>query len=405
MVAKRSAGSSASARRIAARIGRGTDVSAGSGRMRAGLDRGRELARGWRRRTALAVERAVERAAQRPLIGAGVDVAAGVLLGRHVGGRAHHRAGPGQGRARACLPAAPSVSRAGDRALGRIADVRSSRRRAHQAEVGDAHDAVAIDERVGRLEVAVHQAGAVGGGQSARRLDVGRDDLAPAARPGLAPGGQVLAVDQLHHDAGAIAEPDHLVDGDHVRMRQLGHRLRLAHQSPARLAVVAGDQLDRDQAAQLRVVRRHHQAHAAEGDDVADRVAADLGADDALEPRLDGERGGRLEHRVRSPPRPSAIARPGSRPPASPLAARPCPGPPCRARTYLITLPVACQAWSRRLPRRSVGQERRARQCGRQTGPGPSETVAQCWPAGQPLPAGQRISHELIFGPRGPAMP
>ena len=44
-------------------------------------------------------------------------------------------------------------------------------------------------------------------------------------------------------------------------------------------------------------------------------------------------------------------------------------------------------------------------QCGRQTWPGPSETVAQCWPTGQPLPAGQRISHELIFGPRGPAMP
>ena len=64
---------------------------------RAGLDRGRQLAVGAAVERSLAVERAVQRAAQRPLIGAGVDDAAGVLLGRHEGGRAHRGPGLGQG--------------------------------------------------------------------------------------------------------------------------------------------------------------------------------------------------------------------------------------------------------------------------------------------------------------------
>ena len=242
-------------------------------------------------------------------------------------------------------------------------------------------------------------------GQSARRLGVRRHDLAPAARPGLAPGGQVVAVDQLHHDAGALAEPDHLVDGDDVRMRQLRHRLRLANQSPARLAVVAGDQLDGDEAAQLRVVGRHHQAHAAEGDDVADRVATDLRADDALEPRLDRERGGRLEHRVaacgrghgRSPVRPGVVrtrlwllvavrTRPVTHGPTlSPH--RRWPGGPSSTRD------VQCDTG------------RRAVSAGGRPGRARRRSSCSAGRPGSPCRPGSGFSHELMAGPRGPAMP
>jgi hypothetical protein len=141
-----------------------------------------------------------------------------------------------------------------ERAAGRIEDVPvgwllvGQAAGSHEAEVGDPHDAVAIDERVRGLEVAMHQPGPMRGGEPAGRLDVGRDDLAPAARPGVAPCREVVPVDQLHHDACAIAEPDDLVNRDDVLMRQPRHRLRLSHEPPPRLLVIAGDQLDRDQA-------------------------------------------------------------------------------------------------------------------------------------------------------------
>ena len=51
------------------------------------------------------------------------------------------------------------------------------------------------------------------------------------------PGGQVLAVDQLHRDESrpSTAGVEH---GDHVRVAQLGHRARLAQQPRLRVSIV-----------------------------------------------------------------------------------------------------------------------------------------------------------------------
>ena len=82
-------------------------------------------------------------------VGAGVELHAHRLLGRRVAGGAEHRA-----------------RRLGPARLGE---------RAGQAEVGDAHDAVLVEQQVRGLDVAVQDAARV------RVLERGRD-VAPDAR-------------------------------------------------------------------------------------------------------------------------------------------------------------------------------------------------------------------------------
>ena len=110
------------------------------------------------------------------------------------------------------------TSSAGESAGAVTASVCDSSSVRAQPEVGHAHDPVLAEERVGRLEVAMDQSGAMRGRQPARRLQVHVDDLAPAARPGPAPRRQILSLDELHDDAGALADPHDLVDGDDVAM-------------------------------------------------------------------------------------------------------------------------------------------------------------------------------------------
>ena len=105
-----------------------------------------------------------------------VDVAPG-LLGGHVAGRAHDLAGLG-------------LARVDLEPLG-------------QAEVGDLGGAVAVEQDVGRLEVAVHDAGLVRGvhGPGQRGHQLGRR-AAGLGRP-LEAVGQAPPFEQLERDEGA----------------------------------------------------------------------------------------------------------------------------------------------------------------------------------------------------------
>ena len=94
--------------------------------------------------------------AQRPDVGRGVATLTGGHLGRQVGRRAGDQPGLGQGR------------------VGR--DVRD-------AEVGDLHPPAPVDQDVGRLDVAVHDPGLVGGDQAVGRLPQQRRRLVGVRGP------------------------------------------------------------------------------------------------------------------------------------------------------------------------------------------------------------------------------
>src|SRR5690606_32962061 len=116
-----------------------------------------------------------------------------MLLGRHVGRGSGHGGGA---RRRGGMAAA---ARSGG-----------------EAEVADLHPATAADENVGRLDVAVDDAGGVGGGEAASSGEKQREDL-PPVEPAT---GQVAieggAFDQLHGDEGAFAGDADVVYGDDV---------------------------------------------------------------------------------------------------------------------------------------------------------------------------------------------
>ncbi len=173
--------------------------------------------------------RLVQQHAQRPDVDAGPEAAPLYLLGRHVMGRAHHAAGDGQVLA---------VQQLGD------------------AEVGQHHAALGLDQDVGRLQIAVNDALAVGVVDGAGdRLQ----DLHPLvhrqARPQL---GQRPPGDEIHHD---VVGAD-LVHRHDVRVVQPRRRRGLDPQAIGR--AVAQD-LDRHLATQVGVARLEHVAGPAVG--------------------------------------------------------------------------------------------------------------------------------------------
>jgi RNA polymerase sigma-70 factor (ECF subfamily) len=220
-------------------------------------------------RRGLPDERVDERERERVLIAARIDRAALRLLRRHVRRRADDGIGVRQHRVHA----------------------RGARRRcalhlrcaepAREPEVGDLRDAVGADEHVRRLEVAVHEAGAMRGREPGAGLAEHREDLVSRARTLDDPRVERLPRDVLHRQEHAIAVLADVEDLDDVRMRQLRHRLRFApHPQFERLARLVGKrvdahELDHDGAPQLGIAREADDAHPARADRALDHVAAD----------------------------------------------------------------------------------------------------------------------------------
>ena len=168
-------------------------------------------------------------------VGAGVELHAHRLLGRRVAGGAEHRA-----------------RRLGPARLGE---------RAGQAEVGDAHDAVLVEQEVRGLDVAVQDAARV------RVLERGRD-VAPDPR-GLGDGEvrllvedrpQAAALEQLeHHERDVVLAP--VVDGDDVRVVERRRDLGLGAEAAEERGVLGErgvQDLDRDAAPQAGVLGEVH---------------------------------------------------------------------------------------------------------------------------------------------------
>ncbi len=205
-----------------------------------------------------------------------VDDVAAHLLGGHVRGRADELIGPGDEHLEGATGARPRRRREGVE--------RRRRRGCHgavehpgqprQAEVEHPDPAIVADQHVVRLEVAVDQAPCVGRGEPASGVDHDGDDLPPRTA-GLEPRPQRLALDVLHGDEGLRAHQAGVVDGNDVRVRELGKRLGLALQ-PAR-ALVRGahaHQLQGDLAIELGIVRGVDDAHPALAQGPLDLVAA-----------------------------------------------------------------------------------------------------------------------------------
>ena len=184
----------------------------------------------------------IQHAAQAEEVGPVVDRLAARLLGRHV------------------------LRRPGHHAALRLAGVVDG---AGQPEVGDLDplDAV-LQQDVRRLDVAMDQALGMRGGQSQRRLHADAQDLLDAQR--------AVAVDPLLERSAGDAGHDQVgetalgvgvdgVDGDDMVVDDGRGGLGLAGEPPAGGAAgghLRGQDLDRHDAAQRRVERLEHDAHA-----------------------------------------------------------------------------------------------------------------------------------------------
>ena len=198
------------------------------------------------RDTAAAGQHVVEHQPERVVIGAVIDGGAARLLGRHVFERAHDRAAGG-----------------GRRGAGR--------HRSRDPEVHDQRLAVLVDHDVLGLEIAVHDAGLVRGGQS--RGDVLREDQRLRRRQLAAIAqqvGEVLPLDVRHRDVLDAVDLPEVVDPHDVLVRDLPGQQQLALEAPLdlprdlRIPVDFGaDDLQRDGDAELGVPGLVNDAHAA----------------------------------------------------------------------------------------------------------------------------------------------
>jgi hypothetical protein len=165
--------------------------------------------------------------------------------------------------------------------------------RAGEAEVDHLGAILVIDDHVRGLEVAVHEARAVGLVEACCRAEHHVADLLPRARCGRQPRAEREPVHQLHRDEDAIAEGPHVVDPDHVRVAHLRQRAALEHEpslEAPRIALAARrrQQLDRHASIQLGIVR---------GEDLAQAAAAERSEDDVAPDRRAPR--WRLRHRRR----------------------------------------------------------------------------------------------------------
>src|SRR5262249_27823550 len=139
-------------------------------------------------------------------------------------------------------------------------------------------------EDIGRLEIAVDDAGIVGGVERLRDLNAERDQRVKGQRPRIEQLLQRAAAQQLHHQvraASAVFVVPDVVDGADVRMVQGGGGARLAlepRQVRARLGERRREELEGDLALELQVVRMVDLAHSTNAQKAGDLESPDSGA-------------------------------------------------------------------------------------------------------------------------------
>ena len=192
------------------------------------------------------------------------------LFGRHVAEGAQDHAGLG--------PA--SV----ERRQVRLRPRRALRlRQLRESEVEDFDPAVAGDEEVLRLQVAVDDSLLVRGGESFGRLDRVIRRLPYRKRSAREPAAERFPLEKLRDDVGRALMRAELVDGRDVGVVQRAGRLRflLEPAKPFRVLRERRRQdLDRDVTLEARVLRPVHLSHPAGPDRRQDLVGSQLGADD-----------------------------------------------------------------------------------------------------------------------------
>jgi hypothetical protein len=234
-----------------------------------------------RRRVALKRQDAgrhlIQDGTEREQIGARVGELAARLLGRHVRHRAQRRARRGQ-----VDPAAGFVRRAGARSrLAGTVDLR-------EPEVEDLHLPARVHEDVRRLDVPVDDALRVCRLERVGHLGGHVHELRGVESPASDQVRQRLALEQLHHDEVLPLVLVDGVDGADVRVVEGGGRPRLALEALERLRVapeIGRQELQRDPATQLRVLRLVDHAHAPAAERPDDFVVRDVRADHADQKR------------------------------------------------------------------------------------------------------------------------
>ena len=204
-------------------------------------------------------EHLVEHGAAGEDVGALVDRAGPGLLWRQIPERAQHHA-----RQR--------VRGGGLGAVGR-----SERRGRGQAEVEDLQATVGRQEDVVGLQVAVHDAAGMRGGEPGGELQRQADGLALADRAAPEARPQRLPVEQLGDEVRHLAGAD-VEDRQQVRVRQPGDRPRFPLEPREPIGVLGGgsrQHLHRDVTAEPRVARPIHLAHSAFAERRDDLVRAE----------------------------------------------------------------------------------------------------------------------------------
>ena len=203
-------------------------------------------------------EHLVEDAAEREDVGAMIAALPANLFGRHVADRAEHDARFGRGRHRGCV--------------GRRERVRGLSR---QTEIEDLDRAVAADEHVVRLQIAMRDVLVMRGREAAGNLSGDGDRLPRRQCAGGEPGTERLTLEQLHYRIADALAPADVVQGQDVGMGQHRDGPRFALEAGERFGI-GGDglrhDLDGDVASEPAVVRAIDFPHAARAEQAFDLV-------------------------------------------------------------------------------------------------------------------------------------
>ncbi len=148
--------------------------------------------------------------------------------------------------------------------------------------VGAVGASARVEEHVGGLHVAMHEAARMGGIQGARQLGEDADRVRRVQTAALEALIQVTPLDVAHGDEEEVFGRPSLVDRDDVRMVDRRGQLRLAEEAVTErfvLGEAGGQQLERNSPLEPQILGQVDDAHAAPAQQRLDPVAGELGAD------------------------------------------------------------------------------------------------------------------------------